>query len=161
MDGRILIEPSKMIMDMTTLTRQAVLDILQEDWATYVQRYRCLSPDARSAFLGQQGYARFADLLSHLVAWWEVGYHAIESYLADPAFQPKEYNVDAFNAEAVTKVVGIDEEAVVEAFEKMRCFLLEFVKALPDTAFENEKVVNQFNMELVGHLSDHNIPEKE
>jgi hypothetical protein len=161
MDGRILNEPSKRIMDMTTLTRQAVLEILQGDWATYVPRYRSLSPDAQAAFLGQQGYARFADLLSHIVAWWDIGYQAIESYLADPAFQPQKYDVDAFNAEAVSKVVGIDEDAVVEAFEKMRGFLLEFVKALPDTAFENEKVVNQFNMELVGHLSDHNIPEKE
>ena len=146
---------------MTTPLRQEVLNILQEDWATYVQRFRCLSPEAQSTFPAEQGYARFADLLSHIIAWWEVGYHAVERYLTDPEFQPRQYDVDAFNAEAVAKAGGLDEDNVIESFEKMRGFLVEFVKALPDTAFENEKVVKQFNMEFVGHLSDHNIPESE
>jgi len=146
---------------MTTLTRQGVLNILQGDWATYVQRFRCLSPEAQSAFLVKQGYARFAGLLSHIIAWWEVGYQAVERYLTDPGSQPREYDVDAFNAEAVAKVEGLDEDSVAESFETMRRFLFEFVKGLPDTAFENAKVVKQFNMELVGHLNDHNIPEEE
>jgi hypothetical protein len=143
---------------MIALTRQDVLTILQEDWGTYVQRYRNLSPAAQSAFLVKQGYARFADLLSHIVAWWEVGYKSIEKYLSDPGFQPPEYDVEAFNAAAVVKTAGLDEDTVIESFEKTRGFLIGFVKALPESAFENEKVVNQFNMELVGHYRDHNIP---
>ena len=146
---------------MTTFTRQEVLNILQGDWATYVHRFQSLSPEAQSAFLLKQGYARFADLLSHIIAWWKVGYYAIEGYLTDPQFQPKEYDVDAFNADAVAKVAGFDEEHVIESFEKMRIFMLEYVKALPETAFEDERVVNQLDMELVGHLSGHNIPPKE
>jgi hypothetical protein len=148
-------------MIMTALTRQDVLNILQGDWATYVQRFRCLSPEAQSTFLAEQGYARFADLLSHIIAWWEIGYLTIEGYLTDPKFQPREYDVDAFNAEAVAKAGGLDDDNVIESFEKMRGFLFEYVKALPDNVFENEKVVNQFNLELVGHLSEHDIPERE
>lgn len=148
-------------MIMTALTRQDVLNILQGDWATYVQRFRCLSPEAQSTLLAEQGYGRFADLLSHIIAWWEIGYHTIEGYLTDSQFQPREYDVDAFNAEAVAKARGFDDDNVIESFEKMRSFLFEYVKALPDNAFENEKVVNQFNMELVGHLSEHDIPERE
>ena len=146
---------------MTAQSRQDVLNILQGDWATYVQRFRCLSPEAQSTFLAEQGYARFADLLSHIIAWWEIGYHAIERYLTDPQFQPREYDVDAFNAEAVAKAGGLDDDNVIESFEKMRSFLFEFVKALPDNAFENEKVINQFNMEFVGHLNEHDISERE
>ncbi len=144
---------------MTALTRQDVLTILQGDWGTYVQRYRNLLPEARSAFLVKQGYVCFADLLSHIVAWWDVGYHSIEKYISDPGFQPPEYDVDAFNARAVAKTTGLDEDTVVNSYEKMRGLLIDFVKALPESAFENEKVVNQFNMELVGHYRDHNIPE--
>ena len=144
---------------MTTLHRQEFLNILQVDWATYVQRFQRLSPGAQSVFLIKQGYVRFADLLSHIIAWFEVGYHTVEEYLTDPKSQPKEYDVDAFNAEAVAKAGGFDEEIVIESFEKMRNFMVEFVKALPDTAFEDEKVVNQLEMELIGHLSDHNIPD--
>jgi hypothetical protein len=32
---------------------------------------------------------------------------------------------------------------------------------LPEAAFENEKVVRQFNMEFIGHLAEHHIPEQE
>jgi hypothetical protein len=146
-------------MIMTTLTRQEVLNILQGDWAAYVQQFRRLSPEAQSTFLVKQGYARFADLLAHIIAWWEVGYHTIGKYISDPGFRPIEYDVDAFNAKAVAKVGELDEDDVIDSFEKKRSFLIYFVETLPDTAFQNEKVVNQFNMELVGHLRDHKIPE--
>ena len=145
---------------MTNFTRQEVLNILQGDWGTYVRRFRCLSPEAQAIFLEEQGYTRFGDLLSHLIAWWEVGYHAIQSYLADPDFQPREYDVNAFNAEAVAKAKGLDDDQMIESFEQMRSFLFDFVEALPESAFENQKVVKQFNIELVGHLSEHLIPDE-
>lgn len=144
---------------MSHRTRQEVLHVLQGDWANYIQRFRSLSSDSQSTFLAEQGYARLADLLSHLVAWWQVGYQAIERYVADPGSQPITYDVDTFNAEAVAKAAGLDEDQVIESFEKMRNFLVDFVNALPEAAFENEKVTRQLNMELVGHLREHAIPE--
>lgn len=146
---------------MTTLTRQEVLKVLQEGWGSYIQSYQRLSEQAQTVFLVQQGYARFADLLAHIIAWWEVGYQSIERYISDPEAQPRKYDVDAFNAEAVAKSAGMDEEQVIASFEKMRNFLIEFLKTLPDAAFENEKVINQLNMEFVGHLSEHTLPSVE
>lgn len=142
---------------MTLLDREQILNTLQADWAAYVERYKSLPPDAQTAFLKAQGYRRFADLLSHIIAWWKVGYQAIEKYQVDPQFQGNVIDVDAFNADAVAKTGGMDEAQVIGSFEDMRNFLLEYVKALPDSAFENEKVVKQFNMELVGHLKEHSI----
>ena len=98
---------------MNALTRQDVLNILQGDWATYVQRFRQLSPEDQSTFLAEQGFTRFADLLSHIIAWWEIGHQSIERFLTDPLFQPKEYDVDAFNAEAVAKAGGLDDDNVI------------------------------------------------
>jgi hypothetical protein len=144
---------------MSILTRQEVLGVLQDDWATYVQKFRCLTPESQSAFLGEQGYVRFADLLSHILAWWDVGYQSIERYLVDPEAQPKNYEVDAFNAEAVVKVAGLNETEVIASFEKMRNFLIDFVQALPEAAFENENVTRQLSMDLVGHLHEHAITE--
>ncbi len=146
---------------MAHRTRQEVLDILQKDWAEYVQKFRGLPSESQSTFLVKQGYARFADLLSHIVAWWDVGYQSVERYLTEPSFQPRKYDVNAFNAEAVAEAAGRSEDEVVAAFEKMRLFLIDFVKRLPDIAFENEKVVNQLNLEFAGHLNEHRIPEKE
>jgi hypothetical protein len=55
-----------------------------------------------------------------------------------------------------------DFESLWEHFSaKMREFIIDLVKKLPEPAFEIEKVVNQFSIELVGHYHDHNIPEME
>ena len=70
---------------MDTITRQSVLDLLAGDWAEYVARFQALPPAAQAAFLQQQGYQRLADLLAHIVAWWEVGMQAIPRYQFDPA----------------------------------------------------------------------------
>lgn len=142
---------------MTSLDRGQVLKCLQEDWAAYVQQFKDLPPDVQAAFLKVQGYRRFADLLAHIIAWWEAGIHSIKKYLTDPGYQPAEYDVDAFNGEAVVKASGMDDAGMIDRFERMREYYIGFVKALPDAAFENEKVVKQLNMELVGHLKEHSV----
>ena len=55
---------------MTDLTRIQLIDTLNGGWATYVARYRALSPGDRQQWLAAQGYLRFSDLLAHIVAWW-------------------------------------------------------------------------------------------
>jgi len=144
---------------MNNHPREDILDAFQTGWGTYIQRFQALSPTAQTTFLKQQGYARLAGLLAHVIAWWKVGYNAVESYLSDPAFVPPGYDVDAFNAEAVARVNGVDEHTVIESFEKARISLIACVRSLPDAAFENEKVVNQFDMDVIGHLQEHIIQE--
>ena len=143
---------------MPTLTHQQVLHILEDEWATYVDRFQKLSPDGRTEFLKKQGYNRFADLLAHIVDWWEVGYDNIIHFLMDPDYQPPERNVDEFNAEAISKVRGLSEDSVIRSFEEKRTFLLRWIEQLPKSAFNNEKVAKQFDMELIGHFSEHEIP---
>ena len=144
-------------LSMTTPTCQEILHVLQNDWATYVERYQGLSEEARAAFLRKQGYARFADLLAHILAWWEIGQQNIQKYLAEPQTQPQNYDVDEFNAQAISRVKDQSEASIIQAFEQKRAALLQWVAQLPEGAFENEKVANQFNMELIGHLRDHEI----
>jgi hypothetical protein len=142
---------------MASLTRQEALRLLQRDWAEYIHQFHCLTPQEQSAFLTRQGYARFADLLAHIVAWWRVCHKAVTRYAADPSAMPIEYDVDAFNARAIAEVSRLDEEQVIESFEKMRRFMIEFVEDLPDSAFENEKIVDQLEMDFVGHLREHKL----
>ena len=146
---------------MASLSRQEVLRLLQRDWAEYIHQFHSLTPQEQSAFLTRQGYARFADLLAHIVAWWRVCHQAVERYAADATAKPIEYDVDAFNARAVAEVSQLDEEQVIESFEKMRRFLIEFVEGLPKAAFENEKIVDQLEMDFVGHLREHQVVERE
>ena len=141
--------------------QQKVLQILRQDWAEYIPQFHRMSPEAQAAFLAAQGYARFGDLLAHIVAWWQVGHQSIQRYLSDPTFQPPQYDVDAFNADAVAQAAAKSEDEIAASFEAMRAILVDFVEQLPETAFENEKVLRQLNMEFTGHLSEHQLPQSQ
>ena len=105
---------------MPEVTREQTLDALQNGWATYVDRFHALSPEAQAQFLKEQGYARFADLLGHVTAWWQEGEMVINGILKDPEYRWASYDVDAFNAQAVRRFSDIDEAVVVGSFELAR-----------------------------------------
>jgi hypothetical protein len=142
---------------MTESTREQVFDALQNGWGTCVARFQRLSVEAQATFLAKQGYARLADLLAHVVAWWQEAQRAIENWLVDPTFDPPRYDVDAFNAQAVASVRDLDEPAVTAVFEAARRALLAFVAGLPDEAFENQRIVERLQIEVVGHLEEHEM----
>ncbi len=144
---------------MAELTREQVFDALQYGWGTYVARFRRLSPAAQATFLVKQGYARLADLLAHVVAWWREGQQAIQSMLDDPNFQSPSYDVDAFNAQAVASYRDLGEPAVIVAFESARQAWLALVADLSEDAFQSQKITERLHIELIGHLAEHDVVE--
>jgi hypothetical protein len=140
-----------------TITRQSVLDLLSGDWADYVPRFQALSPAARAAFLQQQGYKCLADLLAHIVAWWEYGMQAIPRYHSDPAARMAEIDVDSFNARAVEQVQAVSEADEIKTFEVARRKFIDFTRQLSDDNFKDERILTQFKWELVNHLEEHRI----
>ena len=83
---------------MAEVTREQTLDALQNSWATYIDRFHTLPLEAQEEFLEKQGYARFADLLAHVTAWWEEGEMVINGILGNADYRWASYDVDAFNA---------------------------------------------------------------
>jgi hypothetical protein len=144
-------------MPTAELTRGQIISALQGGWGTYVERFKRLSPEAQAAFLARQGYARLADLLAHVVAWWEEGQRAILALLEDPNFSSPDYDVDAFNARAVERFRGLDEPAVVHAFEAARQAWLDLAARLPDDVLQNKKIADRLYIEIIGHLGEHDI----
>lgn len=140
-----------------TVSRERILETLERGWGTYIATYDGFSQDARSAYLSRQGYARLADVLAHVMAWWREGRAVIKAVLADPSYPSPERDVDAFNAEAVEAFRGQSEPEVREAFETERRLLLELILALPPEAMLSEKIMGQLNMEVVGHLAEHSL----
>jgi len=140
-----------------TITRQSVLDLLAGDWADYVARFQALSPAAQAAFLEQQGYKRLADLLAHLVAWWEFGLDSIQRYQSDATARQPEIDIDSFNASAVEQVRGVSESEEIQVFEQVRRKFIDFTRQLSDDDFKDERILTQFKWELVNHLEEHRI----
>ncbi len=74
-------------------------------------------------------------------------------------FNSPNYEVDAFNAQAVQRFSQLDELTVIQSFESMRGALLDFVTSLPEDAFQNNKIVERLYIEVLDHLKEHEIPE--
>ena len=143
---------------MTSLTRQQIVETIENDWGAYAECFQSLSPQAQAAFLARQGYARLGDLLAHVIAWWEVSQRAIASLLVDPAFHESDYDIDAFNAQAVKRFAGLPEPAILEAFEAQRAAMLDLVVRLPEAAFQEQPILDRLRIEFVGHLQEHALP---
>jgi hypothetical protein len=142
---------------MAEITREQTLDALQNGWATYVGRFHKLSPEDQKRFLEKQGFARFADLLGHVTAWWQEGEMVINGILTDPAYRWASYDVDVFNAQAVRRYRDLDEPAVVNSFELARLSFTALVYDLPEEAFTNNKITGWLYADVVEHLQDHDI----
>jgi len=143
---------------MDTITRQSVLDLLAGDWAEYVPRFQALRPAAQTAFLQRQGYQRLADLLAHIVAWWEVGLQAIPRYQSDPTARLAEIDVDSFNARAVQQVRAVSDGEEIKVFEAARRKFANVLMQMTADDFKDERILTQIKWELVNHLEDHRIP---
>ncbi len=142
---------------MPDISRQSVLQLLDGEWAAYVARFQALSPAARAAFLHQQGYPRLADLLAHIVAWWQVGLESIQRYRTDPAARQPEIDIDSFNARAVEQVRHLTDEQEMLIFEATRRKFVDLVAALSEHDFKDERILTQIQWELINHLEEHPI----
>jgi hypothetical protein len=142
---------------MDAINRQSVLDLLNGDWAEYVPRFQAFSPTAQATFLEAQGYKRLADLLGHIVAWWEEGLQAIQRYRSDPDSRQPDIDVDSFNARAVENVREVNDAGEIRAFEEARRKFAGVIQDLSDDDFKDERILNQIKWELVNHLEDHRI----
>lgn len=142
---------------MAEITREQTLDALQNGWATYVDRFHALTAEAQARFLEKQGYARFADMLAHVIAWWDEGEKVITGILADPEYRWEEYDIDAFNAQAVRRFSGLEEADVANSFDLARISFTALVVDLPEDAFGNKKILGWLNADVIEHLQDHDI----
>lgn len=142
---------------MAAVNRKELLQTLEQDWGTYVERYRRMSEEEKKRFVKAQGFARFADILAHFIAWWEEGIKALERMPGDPAYQSPEYSVDQFNAQAISRFSAMDEEEIVKTFENLRLEMTRLVSGLPENAFREKRISDRLHIEILGHMEEHRI----
>lgn len=140
---------------MTEMDRKVALDSLADQWGTYVTTYQRMSPEEQAEFMQRQGYARFADLVAHFTAWWELAMQVNEVKQHDPSYFFPDINVDEFNANAVEKAKNLSEDQVLEQFEETRLKFIDCVNQLSDEDLLNPNIIRQLEIDLVGHLAEH------
>lgn len=140
---------------MAQVTREQLVDALQNGWGCYAEQFLTIPEASRAACLKQQGYLRLADLLGHVMAWWEVALVHIPRMAVDPLFSSPDVDVDAFNARAVARFGSQPEDEVIGLYEFTRERMLELVQSLPDAAFNDPRINARLAIEIVGHLDEH------
>ena len=141
---------------LVALSRFLTLDTLEHEWGTYIAKFDAV--EAKEEFLKKQGAGRFEDLLAHAFVWWDEGVTAVQGALKDAAFK---YNgpadTDAFNAEIVAKYRGTSAEEIRALFEQKRLEMIELVRRLPDSAFENPTIEEWLAADVVEHYDEHAV----
>lgn len=141
---------------LVTLSKFLTLDTLEHEWGTYIAKFD--ASDKKEEFLKKQGAARFGDLLVHAIAWWDEGAAAVHGALKDPAFvYAGPGDTDAYNAEIVAKYQGTSEEELRALFEQKRLKMIELVRGLSDSAFENPTIEEWLAADIVDHFDEHSI----
>lgn len=140
---------------LVALSRFLALDTLENEWSTYLQRFDAL--ENKAEFLNRAGFARFEDLLAHIIGWWKEGMQVTQQTLANPNYAYTEPNVDEFNAELVERYRNSSSAEVRQAFESARLELIHFVQDLPASAFENPTIEHWLAADIVEHYDDHYI----
>lgn len=139
---------------LVALSKFLTLDTLEHEWGTYIAGFDAY--EKKEEFLKKQGVERFGDLLVHAVAWWHEGVQAVQGALQDPAFvYTGPGNTDTFNAEIVANYRGTSEEELRVLFEQKRLEMIELVRSLPDSAFENPTIEEWLAADVVEHYDEH------
>jgi hypothetical protein len=142
-------------LPMPEITRMQVLDCLEREWGGYVDRFHVLPAGEQAEWLTKQGYQRFADLLAHVMAWWNEGFAAVSLLAGGQEVGNKEYDVDAFNAQAVERSAALDQAAVESAFEAQRKQWVAFVSGMPEATFAEHGVADRLCVEIIEHYAEH------
>jgi hypothetical protein len=140
------------------LSRFLVLDMLKNDWTTYIEDFQRLEPEKQQEFLSKQGFGNFHDLLAHMIGWWEEGARIINGILDSPSFTWRDPDVDAFNAELTQKFSAWSDDALFQHYENLRLALMDLVKRLPEDAFRNKDIEAWLADDVVRHYDEHSIP---
>lgn len=82
----------------------------------------------------------------------------MQGALKDPSFvYDGPADTDAYNAEIVAKYKQTSDAELLAMFEQKRLEMIELVRGLPDSAFENSTIENWLAADVVEHYDEHAI----
>ena len=142
---------------LVVLSRFLTLDLLQNEWAEYIESFNALDEEKKKEFLSKQGFENFHDLLAHIIGWWEDGARIITGILNSPGFTWTSPDTDAFNVELTNKYASWSDGDLFAHFESVRRAMLDLTASLPDDAFKNADIEGWLNDDVVGHYDEHSI----
>ncbi|NWF65288.1 MAG: hypothetical protein HXY38_13400 [Chloroflexi bacterium] len=135
--------------------KQRVIDFVEIEWATYIERFNHLPELDGMQRVRRQGYERFRYMLAHILAWWEDVMPVILALAENREFERKKYDFDAFNAEAVAKYKDWDEAEFLAHFEKTRQKAAADFRSMNEAAFDDKRIWGRIHGIFIHHAREH------
>lgn len=143
---------------LLSLSRFLILDMLENDWRTYIDDFQRLEPEKQKEFISKQGFQNFHDLLAHIVGWWQEGARIVNGILDSPSFTWQNPEVESFNVELTRKFSTWSDDDLFRHYENVRLALIDLVRRLPEDALLNEDIEGWLADDVVRHYDEHPIP---
>src|SRR5258706_420549 len=135
--------------------KQRTLDFLELEWATYIERFNRWPAKDDAERVKKQGYARFQDMLAHILAWWEEAMPIILALAENGEYERKKYDFDVFNAAAVEKYKDWSEKDLFAHYEKTRQKSAADLRSMNEAAWENRRIINWVRGVFIDHAREH------
>ena len=143
---------------LVALSHFIVIDLLKNEWATYIEDFDRLSEEKQKEFLAKQGFDNLHGLLAHVVGWWEEGARIIAGIMDSPSFTWDLHDTDEFNRELVQKYAAWSQEDLLAHYESVRLAMIDLTEDLPGDAFLNRDIEQWLADDVVEHYDEHPIP---
>jgi len=143
---------------LVALSRFLVMDMLKNEWATYIADFDRLDAEKQKEFLTKQGFAAFHDIVAHVIGWWEEGARIITGIMDSRSFTWESHDVDAFNLELKQKYATWSDADLFKHYETMRRAMLDLIAELPESAFLNKDIEGWLKDDVVAHYDEHPMP---
>lgn len=143
---------------LVALSRFLTLDLLENEWAEYIEKFQRLEEDKQKEFLAKQALGSFHDVVAHVTGWWEEGARIISGILETPGFTWVDPDTDAFNVELTKKYANWSDEDLFRHYDNVRRELIVLVADLPDDAFLNKDIEGWLAADVVSHYDGHPLP---
>src|SRR5687768_7142143 len=142
---------------LVALSRFLVVDVLENEWKTYIDEFNRLKPEKQTEFLSKQGFENFHDLLAHIIGWWEEGARIIMGIVNNPGFTWESQDTDAFNVELTEKYSKWSDDDLFKHFDSVRLAMIDLTADLPDDFFLNKDIEGWLRDDVVEHYNEHAI----
>lgn len=146
-----------MLSENQQFSHQDLLTAVEQGWKHYLSRLDALSEEEQALYAQQQGFSRIQDVLVHILAWWERSMQRSVRIMSGQTV-PRADDMDEFNAEVIKQYQNWTREAVEEKFTTTLTEFERFLRELPETALENERIQLWLRLDAVDHYENHRLP---
>lgn len=135
------------------MKKERALDSLAQEWQLLLQTWEALSEKIllKSGAVGQWS---IRDVMAHIATWDEEARKALPLILEGKSL-PRYMGIDAFNAREQERKRYLSLEQVQAELLTTHDNLIDFLKAVPASAFTIPRFMKRLRLDTVSHYREH------